>query len=585
MSLKQFLTTKAQEAMVAAGLPQEAAPHLIPSNNPRFGDFQINGAMGVAKKLKTNPRDIAAKIVDALGIEAVGMEKICSNIEIAGPGFINLKLSNTWLSEYIETISASARLGVEAVTESDTVVIDYSSPNLAKEMHVGHIRGTVLGDSTARVLEFLGHRVIRQNHIGDWGTQFGMLIAELSEKMEAGAEPEMQLGDLEVFYRQAKVHFDESPEFADRARENVVKLQSGDAHCLTLWKQFIEVSLSHADAIYEKLGVTLRPEHVKGESAYNDDLSSVVEALTELGLAIEDQGAQVVFLDELADKKGTPSPFIVQKAGGGFLYATSDLAAIRYRINQLKANRCLYFIDARQSLHMKQVFATSRKAKWVDDNTELLHCAYGTIMGEDGKPFKTRSGDTVKLSDLLDEAVARAETLVREKSTNLPEAEILKVAKAMGIGAVKYADLSKTRTNDYVFDWDAMLSFEGNTAPYLQYAYTRIQSIFRKAEINQDHMADFTLKIEEPEERALALAISQFSDVIEQIAEKAMPHELCNYVFDLSGKFMSFYEACPILKEGVDQEVKESRLKLAELVARTIKQSLELLGIETLDRM
>lgn len=585
MSLKQFLATKAQTAMVAAGLPEDSAAHLIPSNNPSFGDFQINGAMGLAKKLKSNPREIAAKIIDALKSDEIGFDQICTNIEIAGPGFINLKLSDSWLSSYLEEVAASDKLGIEPVASPDTVVIDYSSPNLAKEMHVGHIRGTVLGDSTVRVLEFLGHKVIRQNHIGDWGTQFGMLIAELSEQLQSGAKTEMQLSDLETFYRQAKIHFDESPEFADTARENVVKLQSGDAHCLTLWKQFIDVSLSHADAIYEKLGVTLKPEHVQGESAYNDDLATVVAELKDLGLAVESQGAQVVFLDELADKNGNPSPFIVQKAGGGFLYATSDLAAIRYRINQLKATRCLYFIDSRQSLHMKQVFATSRKAKWVGESTELLHCAYGTIMGKDGKPFKTRSGDTVKLADLLDEAISRAEVLIHEKSPDLEESQIASLAKAMGIGAVKYADLSKTRTNDYVFDWDAMLSFEGNTAPYLQYAYTRIQSVFRKADINSTDVAGFHFALNEPAEKSLAIAVGQFPDIIEQIAERAMPHELCAYVFDLAGKFMSFYEACPILKEGVDRETRESRLKLAELVARTIKQSLELLGIETVDRM
>ena len=568
---------------MAAGLPEDCEPHLNPSNKPGFGDFQINGAMGAAKRLKSNPREIAQTIVGHLD-----MHNLCSKIEIAGPGFINLTLDDRWLSGFLDGISHSESLGVKPVETPDRVVVDYSSPNLAKEMHVGHIRGTVLGDSVVRVLEFLGHTVIRQNHIGDWGTQFGMLIAELSLQLEEGSNAEMELGDLEVFYRQAKLHFDEDAFFAEQARENVVKLQAGDEHCLKLWRQFIDVSLSHAEEIYAKLGVTLKPEDVQGESAYNDDLQSVVSELNELSLAVEDQGAQVVFLEELADKKGNPSPFIVQKAGGGFLYSTSDLAAIRYRIRTLQANRCLYFIDARQSLHMKQVYATARKANWVSDDVDLLHCAYGTIMGDDGKPFKTRSGDTVKLNDLLDEAIERASKIVAEKNSGpegLSEEEQTEVAKAIGIGAVKYADLSKTRTNDYVFDWDAMLSFEGNTAPYLQYAYTRIQSILRKAGVDEQDISAFRFAVNEPSERALALMISQFPDVISQVAEKAMPHELCNYVFELSGRFMTFYEACPILKESVDSATKEARLKLASLSAQTIKQSLELLGISTVQKM
>lgn len=580
MSLKQFLTAKASKAMAAAGLPEDCAPHLNPGNRPGFGDFQINGAMGAAKRLKCNPRDVAQRIVDQLDLESE-----CAKIEIAGPGFINLTLNDQWLSEYLAGLASSGSLGVEQVQAPDTVVVDYSSPNVAKEMHVGHIRGTVLGDAVVRVLEYLGHRVIRQNHIGDWGTQFGMLITELSEQMEAGAKAEMELADLESFYRQAKIHFDEDSGFADRARENVVKLQAGDEHCLNLWRQFIQISLSHAEQIYQKLGVTLTPEDVCGESAYNDDLPMVVQELCEKGLAVEDQGAQVVFLDELADKHGQPSPFIVQKAGGGYLYSTSDLAAIRYRVNKLNANRCLYFIDARQSLHMKQVYATARKASWAGDDIELLHCSYGTIMGKDGKPFKTRSGESIKLNDLLDEAIERASALVAEKSPDLSEADRQEIAKAVGIGAVKYADLSKTRTNDYVFDWDAMLSFEGNTAPYLQYAFTRIQSIFRKAGVDDSQLAGYAFDIREPAERALALMICQFPDVVNQVAEKAMPHELCNFAFELAGRFMTFYEACPILKDSIDPKTREARLKLAGLTADTIKQSLALLGISTVAKM
>jgi len=566
--------------MAAAGIPDSCSPHLNPGTKPEFGDFQINGAMAAAKILKANPRDIAQKIIDNLQLEAV-----CSTIEIAGPGFINLKLDNQWLANFLGELDASEKLGTELAENPDTVVIDYSSPNVAKEMHVGHLRGTILGDNLVRVLQFLGHRVIRQNHIGDWGTQFGMLIAELEDQLASGVDAEMELGDLEVFYRQAKIHFDNDPGFADRARENVVKLQSGDDRCLELWHRFIGISMQHAQENYDKLGVTLRPEDTQGESAYNDDLETVVCELKAKKLAVEDQGAQVVFIDELADKNGDPSVFIVQKAGGGYLYATTDLAAIRYRVKQLGANRILYFIDVRQSLHMKQVFATARMAGWVPENTELLHCAYGTIMGEDGKPFKTRSGDTVKLSNLLDEAVDRARDLLHSKNTDLDNTEIQKIAQAVGIGAVKYADLSKTRTNDYVFDWDSMLSFEGNTAPYLQYAYTRIRSILRRAGVDEAELAEYVFSIQQPEERSLALSITQFADVVVQVGERAMPHELCNYLFELSGRFMSFYESCPILKADISKEDRQSRLKLANLTSRVLRQGLDLLGIQTLERM
>lgn len=566
--------------MAAAGIPDSCSPHLNPGNKPEFGDFQINGAMAAAKQLKANPRELAQQIIDNLQLDSV-----CSTIEIAGPGFINLKLDNQWLAGFLGELDASEKLGTSPAENPDTVVIDYSSPNVAKEMHVGHLRGTILGDSLVRVLQFLGHSVIRQNHIGDWGTQFGMLIAELEDQLASGVDVEMELGDLEVFYRQAKIHFDNDPGFADRARENVVKLQSGDERCLELWRRFIDISMQHAQENYNKLGVTLTSEDTHGESAYNDDLERVVFELKEKKLAVEDQGAQVVFIDELADKNGDPSVFIVQKAGGGYLYATTDLAAIRYRVKQLKANRILYFIDARQSLHMKQVFATARMAGWVPENTELLHCAYGTIMGEDGKPFKTRSGDTVKLSNLLNEAVDRARNLLQSKNTDLNDTEIQEIAEAVGIGAVKYADLSKTRTNDYVFDWDSMLSFEGNTAPYLQYAYTRIRSILRRAEVDESELAGYEFAIQQPEERSLALAITGFADVVEQVGERAMPHELCNYLFDLSGRFMGFYESCPILKSDVSPEDRQSRLRLASLTSRVLRQGLDLLGIQTLERM
>jgi len=430
--------------------------------------------------------------------------------------------------------------------------------------------------------------VIRQNHVGDWGTQFGMLIAELEEQLSEGESATLALQDLEVFYQQSKKHFDESESFANKARDYVVKLQSGDTEVVKLWEQFRDISLHHSQAIYEQLNITLKPSDVYGESAYNNDLSPLVEELKQAGLAVEDQGATIVFLEELADKEGKPSPVIIQKQGGGFLYATTDLAAIRYRANTLNSDRVLYFIDARQSLHMKQVFTLAHKAGFVDSKVSLEHHAFGTMMGNDGTPFKTRSGGTVKLAELLDEAIERAEKLVAknvaEKGSDLSLDEQKTIARKIGIGAVKYADLSKTRTNDYIFNWESMLSFEGNTAPYLQYAYTRIQSIFRKAGIKPKSLSD-DIHIENDAEKALAIKLLQFSEVVNNVGADAYPHLMCTYLYELSSLYMSFYEACPILKEGVDEQTKNSRLQLCDATATILQMGLDVLGIETMQRM
>jgi len=554
--------------MRAAGIPDEFGAVIAASKNPNFGDFQANGAMGAAKRLKTNPRELAAKIIEHLDLSG-----IASNVEIAGPGFINITLDNAFIAGQLsEQLSAG--------DEKQTIVIDYSSPNLAKEMHVGHLRSTIIGDSLARIFERLGHKVIRQNHMGDWGTQFGMLIAHLEEMLGDDQSP-VELADLETFYREAKQRFDAEPEFADKARDYVVKLQGGDSHCETLWKRFIDISISHSEEVYDALNVTLTRDDVYPESAYNDQLAGVIENLTSQGLAVEDQGAMVVFLDELADKNGKPRAVIVQKSGGGFNYATTDLAAMTYRSQTLGADRALYFIDFRQSQHMQEVFTIGRKAGFVRPETSLEHHAFGTMMGQDGKPFKTRAGGTVKLADLLVEAVERATKLVAEKSPELDEETRNEVARKVGIGSVKYADLSKTRTNDYIFNWDSMLSFEGNTAPYLQYAYTRIKSILAKATIEPSD----NIQIEAAQERTLSLKLSQFNETVLQVAEDAYPHSLCNYLYELASDFMSFYEHCPILKEGVAPEVAASRLALALKTASTLKDGLELLGIETMERM
>lgn len=577
MNIRELLNERTLAAMATVGVPAEYPAVIAPSKKAGFGDYQANGAMGAAKALATNPRELATKIVENLNLDDVA-----EKIEIAGPGFINIHLKPEFLANAVAAAQKDERLNLPKVQNPNTVVIDYSGPNLAKEMHVGHLRSTIIGDALARLLEFQGHKVIRQNHVGDWGTQFGMLIAELEEQSQGTGE--MELKDLEVFYQQAKKHFDEDSAFADKAREYVVRLQSGDENMVKLWEQFKNLSLGHSRDIYRELNVTLTDADVRGESFYNQDLAPLVEELKAKKLAVEDAGAQVVFLEELADKEGNPSPVIVQKQGGGFLYATTDLAALRYRANTLKANRVMYFIDARQSLHMQQVFTLSRKAGFVPEDILLEHLAFGTMMGKDGKPFKTRTGGTVKLADLLVEAVERAGAVVAEKNTELSPEEIAEVSRKVGIGAVKYADLSKTRTNDYIFDWDSMLSFEGNTAPYLQYAYTRVQSIFRKAEINPEQLGGDIL-IETPQEKALAIRLLQFSEVLEQMARDAMPHLLCTYLYDIAGLYMSFYEACPVLKDGVDAKTRESRLRLCHLVAKTLQQGLDLLGIEVMQKM
>ncbi|ALZ76207.1 arginine--tRNA ligase [Rheinheimera sp. F8] len=579
MNIKQLLAAKTQAAMIKVGLPADTNTAVTQSTKVEFGDYQINGAMAAAKLLKTNPRALAQQLVDVLELA-----DIADKVEIAGPGFINVTLKPDWLAMQLQHAVADPRLGVSANTTPQTVVVDYSAPNLAKEMHVGHLRSTIIGDAVVRALEFWGDKVIRQNHMGDWGTQFGMLIAHLEDKLAAGVDLEaVALADLEDFYREAKKRFDDEVGFADKSRDYVVKLQGGDAHCQKLWQLFIDTSVKHSEEVYRTLNVTLGHDHIKPESAYNPMLQPIVDDLMARGIAVEDQGALVVFLHELADKEGNPSPFIIQKTGGGFLYATTDLAACQYRSHELNVDRIIIFTDARQALHFKQVELVARKAGLLRDDTAYEHCPFGTMMGEDGKPFKTRTGGTVKLAELLEEAVVRAEAVVKGKSTELTAEEIAEVARKVGIGAVKFADLSKNRTSDYIFSWDAMLSFEGATAPYLQYAYTRVSSILRRAGISASFSA--TLQLGELQEKQLALKVLQFEETLQQVMKDAQPNLLCNYLYELASQYMSFYEACPILKDGIEPALRDSRLMLSILVAKLLAKGLDLLGIDVMERM
>jgi arginyl-tRNA synthetase len=534
--------------------------------------------MAAAKEMGSNPRQLALNILDKINLEG-----IANKIEIAGPGFINIFLSNEFLNKTIQKLVSEKSLGV-LKPKPQKIVIDYSSPNLAKEMHVGHLRSTIIGDAVSRTLEFLGHNIVRQNHMGDWGTQFGMLIAELEDQQNTKDQNKFLLSDLEKFYQQSKEHFDTDINFANKARKYVVKLQSGDENCLKLWKKFIDISIAHSESIYLNLNVTLKPSDIRPESFYNDDLKGILVDLENQNLAKEDQGAKVVFLDELADKNGTPSPVIIEKSGGGFLYATTDLAALRYRNNFLKPDRILYFIDVRQSLHMKQIFILAKKAGFVDKKVSLEHHAFGTMMDKSGNPFKTRSGGTVKLNNLLKEATEKAFKLVTDKNPNLSKKEVSVISKKLGIGAVKYADLSKNRSNDYIFDWDSMLSFEGNTSPYLQYAYTRIYSIFEKTSFRSEDIKG-DLQISTNEERKLALVLLYFGETLEQVAAQGYPHILCSYLYNLASSYMVFYEHCPILKKDIPPTIKMSRLILSKTTSQILKKGLNLLGIEVMEKM
>ena len=572
------LIQQALSRLVAEGILPEGLNPTIQVENTRDrsnGDFASNIAMMLAKPAAMKPRELAEKIVTALPAD-----NRISKVEIAGPGFLNFFQNGEALARRLEAALADTRLGVRKTGSTQRVVVDLSSPNLAKEMHVGHLRSTIIGDGVARVLEFLGDTVIRQNHVGDWGTQFGMLLAYLEENPDAA---ESGLADLEQFYRAAKMRFDDSAAFADRARELVVQLQAGDADCLRLWTRFNDISLNHCQKVYDRLGVKLSMADVKGESAYNADLPGIVEALREKGLLSEDNGAQCVFMDEFRNAEGNPLPVIVQKAGGGYLYATTDLAAMRYRHQVLKADRVLYFVDQRQALHFQMAFEVARRAGFVPAAMQLEHMGFGTMNGADGRPFKTRDGGTVKLIDLLDEAEERAYALVSSKNPELAEGELRSIARAVGIGAVKYADLSKHRTSDYSFNFELMLSFEGNTAPYLMYAYTRVASIFRKLGQSMNASSGH-IQLAAAQEIELASRLAQFAEVLNSVAEKGTPHTLCSYLYDLAGLFSSFYEHCPILT-AEDAAQRDSRLHLAALTGRTLQQGLELLGLQPLERM
>ena len=577
MNIQALLSEKVSQALIAAGAPADCEPQVRQSAKVQFGDYQANGVMAVAKKLGMAPRQLAEQVLSHLDLNG-----IANKVEIAGPGFINIFLDPAFLADNVNRALQSERLGVTK-PQAQTIVVDYSAPNVAKEMHVGHLRSTIIGDASVRTLEFLGHKVIRANHVGDWGTQFGMLIAYLEKQQQENAG-EMALADLEGFYREAKKHYDEDEAFAERARSYVVKLQGGDEYFLQMWRKLVDITMSQNQITYDRLNVTLTRDDVMGESLYNPMLPGIVADLKAKGLAVESEGATVVFLDEYKNKEGEPMGVIIQKKDGGYLYTTTDIACAKYRYETLHADRVLYYIDSRQHQHLMQAWTIVRKAGYVPDSVPLEHHMFGMMLGKDGKPFKTRAGGTVKLADLLDEALERARRLVAEKNPDMSADELENLAKVVGIGAVKYADLSKNRTTDYVFDWDNMLAFEGDTAPYMQYAYTRVLSVFRKAGIEEQVLENAQVAIREEREAQLAARLLQFEETLSVVAREGTPHVMCAYLYDVAGLFSGFYEHCPILTAESD-EIRLSRLKLALLTSKTLKLGLETLGIETVERM
>ena len=583
-STVELLKIKFNQALVAAFGEDFATidPMVVASTNPKFGDYQCNLAMSLTKPLKSNPRAIATQIIDNLIID-----EICETPEIAGPGFINLRLKTDYLQIQLQQILGDERLNIPKVNPKQKMIVDFSSPNIAKEMHVGHLRSTIIGDSIARVLEFQGHEVLRLNHVGDWGTQFGMLITYLREVYPEAltTADALVLGDLVEFYRQAKVRFDQDETFKKTSRQEVVRLQAGAEDSRRAWQLLCEQSRREFQLIYDDLGIKLTE---RGESFYNQFLPQIVEELDKIGLLVENQGAKCVFLEGFTNKEGEPLPLIVQKSDGGYNYATTDLAALRHRIETEKATRIIYVTDAGQSNHFMQFWQVAKRASWIPENVELVHVAFGVVKGEDGKKLKTRSGETVRLRELLDEAVNYAkndlETRIKAEGRTETQEFIDHVAEIVGLSAVKYADLSQNRTSDYIFSFDKMLSLQGNTAPYMLYAYVRIQGISRKGNIDWQKLeTDIQLVLEADEEVVLAKHLLQLQDILEEVAKDLLPNRLCQYLFELSQKFNQFYEQCDVVKAREPQRT--SRLSLCDLTAKTLKLGLSLLGISVLERM
>ncbi|MFQ6197787.1 arginine--tRNA ligase [Streptomyces sp. NPDC000405] len=579
-SLASTLHQRITDALSAA-LPEAGVVDPLLRRSDR-ADFQANGMLALAKKLKGNPRELATKVVEGLPTGDV-----IQDVEVSGPGFLNITVADAAITRTLAARAADDRLGVPFAKAAGTTVIDWAQPNVAKEMHVGHLRSAVIGDATVKILEFTGEKVISRHHIGDWGTQFGMLIQYLIEHPHEldhkdGASGEEAMSNLNRLYKAARALFDADAEFKERARRRVVDLQAGDEETLALWQRFVDESKIYFYSVFDKLDMEIHDENVVGESGYNDMLAETCRLLEESGVAVRSEGALCVFFEDVKGPDGNPVPLIVQKSDGGYGYAATDLSAIRDRVQNLKANTLLYVVDARQALHFKMVFETARRIGWLNEDVHAVQLAFGTVLGKDGKPFKTREGETVRLVDLLDEAIDRAGAVVREKARDLTEEEIAERAAQVGIGAVKYADLSTSAARDYKFDLDQMVSLNGDTSVYLQYAFARIQSILRKAgEAGPVAHPELPLT---PAERALGLHLDQFGATVAEAAEEYAPHKLAGYLYQLASLYTTFYDQCPVLK-AESPELVENRLFLCDLTARTLHQGMALLGIRTPERL
>jgi arginyl-tRNA synthetase len=593
---QQVLSDRVHDAIVASFGPEygDADPLIRPSS---FADFQANVALPLGKRLRRPPREVAAELAAQLDVADV-----CTEPEVSGPGFINLTLRDDWIAAQATQMLGDARLGTEPAAQPQTVVVEYSSPNVAKEMHVGHLRTTIVGDAIARVLEFAGHQVIRDNHLGDWGTPFGMLIEHLLDVGEASPEAALLTTDPNAFYQAARRKFDGDPAFTERARSRLVQLQAGDPATMAIWQRLVDISRGYLHQVYTRLGVTLTDADIRGESFYNDLLADTVAILVERGIAVESEGALCAFPAGFTGREGKPLPLIIRKSDGGYNYATTDLAAVRYRVDKLSVDRSIYVVGSEQALHFQMVFAVAREAGWIPEGVSFEHAQIGMVLGEDGGRLKTREGDTPKLSGLLDEGVERARGILDEldAASRFGPAELDAVAEAVGIGAVKYADLSTARESAYLFDWDRMISFRGNTGPYLQYATARIRSIFRRADAGAAGAADAEnaelagaaraaalaagVTVTAAPERALALRLLGFGAALTQLGETAEPHRLCTFLFDVASLFTTFYEECPVLK-AESESLRLSRLALCALTLDVLASGLGLLGVPVPERM
>ncbi|MEU9702176.1 arginine--tRNA ligase [Streptomyces sp. NPDC047981] len=568
---------------LSAALPEAGSADPLLRRSDR-ADFQANGILALAKQLKGNPRELATKVV-----EGIPANDVLKEIEVSGPGFLNITVTDEAIVRTLAARALDDRLGVPFAADAGTTVIDYAQPNVAKEMHVGHLRSAVIGAAMVEILEFTGEKVVRRHHIGDWGTQFGMLIQYLEEHpheldhKDAEVSGEEAMSNLDRLYKAARKFFDSDEEFKTRARRRVVDLQAGDPQTLAMWQKFVDESKIYFFSVFEKLDMDIRDPDIVGESGYNDMLTETCRILEESGVAVRSNGALCVFFDDVKGPDGNPTPLIVQKSDGGFGYAATDLSAIRDRVGNLKATTLLYVVDARQSLHFKMVFETARRAGWLNEDVKAVQLAFGTVLGKDGKPFKTREGETVRLVDLLDEAIDRAASVVREKARDLTEEEIAERGAQVGIGAVKYADLSTSAARDYKFDLDQMVSLNGDTSVYLQYAYARIKSIFGKAG-DRTPVAHPELELA-PAERALGLHLDQFGETVAEAAAEYAPHKLAAYLYQLASLYTTFYDQCPVIKPEPPKEVAENRLFICDLTARTLHQGMALLGIRTPERL